>query len=230
VAGGPLEERFERGGAQRELLAEALQVDERRSQVVRHAVDEAFVFRAFLFEFAIGGGQFHHAAFQLAGQPLDAFFVRLALADVTRDLGEAAQGAIAVPQRGDDDVGKEASAVFAHTPPFVLEAAHPCGFDQRVIRPLPRDRVRRLERGKVTAHDLVRRVSLDALGAGVPARDEPARVEQEDGVIGGALDQEPKRIVVRRHEVRRRRSPSSLLVHAAPWRPMTGFSMSGNDF
>jgi hypothetical protein len=76
VAGRPLEERFERGGAQRELLAEALQVDERRSQVVRHAVDEAFVFRALLFELAIGGGQLHHAAFQLAGQPLDAFFVR----------------------------------------------------------------------------------------------------------------------------------------------------------
>ena len=52
--------------------------------------------------------------------------------------------------------------------------------------------LRRVEDAEVLADDLVGRVALAALGAGVPARDAALGVEHEDRVVLDGLDQQPE--------------------------------------
>src|SRR5437899_1140592 len=59
---------------------------------------------------------------QLFSRIAQLFFGLLQPGDVARDLGEAQQAPLIVPQRGDNDVGLEAVTVFAHAPAFVLGA------------------------------------------------------------------------------------------------------------
>jgi hypothetical protein len=47
------------------------------------------------------------------------------------------------------------------------------------------------------AEHFARAVALDALGARVPARDAPARVEQVDRVVGNGRDHQPELLVAR---------------------------------
>jgi hypothetical protein len=47
-------------------------------------------------------------------------------------------------------------------------------------------------RGSRHADDFLRRITFDALSAGLPIRDDPLRGEHEDRVVGDALDEKPK--------------------------------------
>src|SRR5260370_44649 len=88
-----------------------------------------------------------------------------------------------VRQRGDDDVGPNPGAILTHPPTLVLEAAGGRRFSQLVVGPARRRGFRRVEAGEVLADDLLGRVALDLLGAGVPGEDAALRVEPDDGVI-----------------------------------------------
>ena len=55
------------------------------------------------------------------------FFGSLALADVSRDLGESNELTALVADRLDDDVGKEQASILADLPALLLIAAFSCG-------------------------------------------------------------------------------------------------------
>src|SRR5207248_7938754 len=50
----------------------------------------------------------------------------------------------------------------------------------------------RVEAAEMLADDVLGRIALDALGAGVPVGHPPFWVEHEDGVIGDSLDEDPE--------------------------------------
>jgi hypothetical protein len=182
---------------------------------VRHAVDEAFVLGALLFELPVGGGQFCDAAFELTRQPLDPFLVGFTFADVARDLGKATQRPAGIAQRGDDDVGIEVCAVPADAPSFVLETPDPNRLGVLVLGPLSFDGVGCLEHRNVPSDVLVGSITLDALGAGIPAGDHALGVEEKDRVVDGAVHQQPQRVGIWRDCVGRD-GPSSRLIHTTP--------------
>jgi hypothetical protein len=115
--------------------------------------------------------------------------VLAALGEVARDFRKAAQHAVFVVQRADDDVGPEARAVGAHAPALVLEPPQARGLPQLDGRPIAVARLLRIEIREMLADDLVGLVALDALGALVPGLDDPLRVEDEDRVVLDALDE-----------------------------------------
>src|SRR5439155_9925985 len=112
--------------------------------------------------------------------------------EIAGNLREAAQTAVGTAHGSDDDVGPEARAVLANTPAFVLEATLFGGRLELELRPAARQGLERIEHGKVLAQDLLRAVTLDALRAGVPARDAALRIEQENAVVLHAVDQQPE--------------------------------------
>src|SRR5262249_36036464 len=112
------------------------------------------------------------------------------LGQVAGDLGEAAEGAALVPQRRDQDVGPEPGAVLAQPPAFLLVLPGGGGDLQLPGRLAGLHVLRRVEPGGVLADDLLGGVALDALGAGVPTGDDALGVEQENGVVLNAFDQE----------------------------------------
>ena len=59
-----------------------------------------------------------------------------------------------------------------------------------VLGPAAVDRLLRVEDREMAPDDLVGTVALDALRAGIPRRHAPFPVQQEDGVIAHALDQQ----------------------------------------
>ena len=112
------------------------------------------------------------------------------LGEVTRDLRESDHGATLVAQRRDDDVGPEARSVLAKPPPLVLEPAISRRGHELHFGLSGGDVLGGIERGEVPSDDLVRLISLEVRGAGVPREDVAARVEGEDGVVANAGDEE----------------------------------------
>jgi hypothetical protein len=110
------------------------------------------------------------------------------LAQVARDLEEAAQRAVVVAHAGDDDARPEAAAVLAETPALVLETALGADRFQLAPRQAGLERFRRIEAREMRPDDVVAGVALDALGAGVPARHPALEIEQEDGVVADVAD------------------------------------------
>ena len=47
-----------------------------------------------------------------------------------------------------------------------------------------------VEPGEMVADDLVRRISLDPLGAGVPIGDDAVRIEHVERMVGDAIDEQ----------------------------------------
>src|SRR5258706_1194159 len=153
----------------------------------------------------------HHAALRIEhedGVVLDAvdqqpeallalaqqIFLAPAVRKIARDLGEAAQLAAVVLERGDDHVRPEERAVLAHAPAFVLEAA----LRRRDLELLPGPSARagfiRVEGREVAPDDLVGSVALQVLGAEIPGKDVARSVRQKDSVVPYALDEAPQRI------------------------------------
>ena len=116
--------------------------------------------------------------------------VALALGEVARDLDEAVELAAGPAHGRDDHVGPEARAVLAQAPAFVLEAALGRGPAQFLLRPSGRDGLGRIEDREMLADDLLARIALELLRAGVPGDHAALRVQHEDAVIDDALDQE----------------------------------------
>src|SRR5204862_113362 len=94
----------------------------------------------------------------------------------------------------DHRVGPKPRTVLAHAPPLVLVTAVALRHLQLPAGLALRRFFGRIERGEVRTEDLVGAVAFDALGAGIPARDAPVRVEHEDGVVSNALDQQAEAV------------------------------------
>ena len=140
---------------------------EQEDRMVLHAFDEqAEVFLAFL----------------------ELEFLRPPLGEIAGDRGEAAQRALAVEHRGDDDVGPDQRTVAAHPPAVVFEASDLRRDLEFALRCALLDRLGRVEHRHMLAEHLAGGVALDALRTDVPAGDETVRIEHDDRVVLDHLD------------------------------------------
>ena len=120
-------------------------------------------------------------------------FVLLALRQIARDFGEAAQLAV-LPEGCDDDVGPERGAVFAHPPAFILEATLLASEFQLAFGPAALHLLDRVETREMLADDLIRLVALDPSHARIAGENDPGRVEQEHRVVLVGLDQQAQQL------------------------------------
>src|SRR5690606_3410786 len=100
------------------------------------------------------------------------------LGDVAGDLRETDQRTVVVVDGVDDDAGPESPAVLANPPAFGLEHAVAFGNFQRPGRQAGGAVLLGIEPGEMLSDDLVGRVALESLCAGIPARDDPVGIEQ----------------------------------------------------
>jgi hypothetical protein len=138
-------------------------------------------------------GIIRHALHQQAEMLLalaQRFLRGAAFRDVARDLGEAEQRAIGRADRVEHDAGPEARAVVAHAPAFAFEAAFVARRGQRPFGQAGGTVLVRIETREVLAHDLVGLVTLEALGASIPAADVAFRVQHVDRVVADAGHQQ----------------------------------------
>ena len=115
---------------------------------------------------------------------------RRALGQVARNLGKSHKLAALQVNRIDDDVGPKLRAILTDTPALCLELAIP----QRHLKCAP-GKVRvpillGVKARKVLPDDLVRDVTLEPLGARVPARHKPVGIEHKDRIIRNRLDKQ----------------------------------------
>ena len=120
------------------------------------------------------------------------FLAPATLGEVARDLEEAVDLAVRIPEDVDDHAGPERRAVLAETP-ALLPVAPVAARDLKSLSGAPRLHVLgAVEDREVLADDLFGPIALDALRAGVPADHVAVRVEEEDGVVLDARDQPPE--------------------------------------
>src|ERR1019366_8866230 len=125
---------------------------------------------------------------------LDLLLLRsLSRGQIAGDLREAEKLAVpGISDGRDDDVRPEARAVLAYAPAFIFESPDPSRNLQLAFAHARAHVLVAVEPREVLADDFVGLVSLDPLGAEVPGRDDPFRVEHEDRVIADALDEPPE--------------------------------------
>src|SRR4029079_9899419 len=98
-------------------------------------------------------------------------------------------------ERDDYCVGPEPKPVLANPPVAVLEASlHLRELEVALGIAVPY-RLGRVEARHVVTDDLVGVGAEDALGAGVPARDAPGRIQPADGAVVHALDEQSKALL-----------------------------------
>ena len=88
----------------------------------------------------------------------------------------------------DHDAGPEAGAVLAHAPSLFFHAIFLDGLAQKFGRTALLQIFLGKESRIVQAKYLIRLVSLDALGAGVPGEDVALAIEHIDGILADTLD------------------------------------------
>ena len=123
---------------------------------------------------------------------LELLFRAPAVREIAGDLDEAAHPAVRPANRRQHHVRPEARAILAHAPALVLDAALGGGDLQQPLRPAGEPVLFRVEPVKALADDLVRRVSLQLLRAGVPGQDATRGIEQENGVVPNAVGDRPQ--------------------------------------
>jgi hypothetical protein len=110
------------------------------------------------------------------------------LGQVARDLGESQQRTRRTSDGIDDDMRPEALAILANPPPLGLELAGARGSPERGRRNAALDVLFGIESREVPADDFAGGVALEALGAGIPARDIAGSVEHVDRIVGNGID------------------------------------------
>ena len=153
--------------------------------VVDEALEPGLAFQQFL-----GLGLDH--ALQVLVEGLQAGLRLHLLGDVPGDLGETLELPLGVAQGVDGHVGQEPAAVLAQALPLAPADAFGARFLQGPLRRPVRHLVRGVETGHVPAQDLLGPVALEALGAGVPADHETARIQHEDGVVLDPFQHQPE--------------------------------------
>jgi hypothetical protein len=113
------------------------------------------------------------------------------LSEIAGDLCVAQELAFVIAQGGDDYIRPESGAVLPYAPAFILESTRVCGGSELELGESFLDELARVEDREMLADDLVRLVTLEPLGAGVPAQDHPVGIQSEDRVIADAFDEQP---------------------------------------
>src|SRR6202022_3550407 len=94
------------------------------------------------------------------------FLSLLSLRHIAGNFGVSDQFAIGRANGIDDDIGPEFRTVLAIAPSFLFETALPQGRVQANLRDAGCGILRAVELGEMLSDDFLRRVTLDALGAG----------------------------------------------------------------
>ena len=119
-----------------------------------------------------------------------------ALADVADAVGVGARSAVLVEQGRREDLRPEGRAVRAHPRRLVLVcAAHPRRVEDEARLAIAAVRLREEDRA-VAPHDLLARISEDALGPQVPRQHHALQVEREDRRVAHLLDHELERLAL----------------------------------
>src|SRR6185312_11102881 len=153
-------------------------------------------------------------------EPLLAFMQRLlrqlAFGDVAGNLGESDELAFRIANRIDDDAGPEARAVLADAPTLRFELSFLERNLERAFWEIGCLILRRIKTGKMLADDFFCGISLESLGAGIPAGDETLGIQQIDGVVAYAGNQELKALFGRNmrflHDLRETHKNKKYLV------------------
>ena len=111
------------------------------------------------------------------------------LGEVARNLGKADQLAGTVPDRVDDDIGPELRPVLADAPTFLFEFAGALGDFEGALGESFRAIFLGVEAREILADDFGLLVSLETLGARIPARDRTVGVEHVDRIVGDRVDE-----------------------------------------
>ena len=119
-------------------------------------------------------------------------FGRAPLGQVARDLRKTDDVAFGIADRIDHGARPEPASIFADPPALRLVLAGPRRGLDRLVRNLPFPIFIGIEAREMLSDDLFARIALDALRAGIPIDDRSAGIEHENGVVGYALDQNPK--------------------------------------
>ena len=125
-----------------------------------------------------------------------ALFVPASLGEITRHLRVARQAAVGSVKRRDDHIGPEARPILAHSPAFVLEASITSRDHQLCRRQAAFDGFGGIEHREMFADDLLGLVTLDGLGARIPADDVTHGIEHQQRVVAYRLDEDTEAEVV----------------------------------
>ena len=136
----------------------------------------------------------------------------LALGHVARHLGEADQLALRSSHGREHHAGPEATAVLAQAKTLFLEAAGGRCDLELALRPGRLDVVTGIKDGEVASDDFPGRITLQTLGAAVPADNVAAAVEEKDRVVLHAVD----------HQAEPLFALLELLLHAPAVREIAG--------
>src|SRR5204863_6349084 len=96
---------------------------------------------------------------------------------------------------GDDHVGPELGAVLADPPALVLDPPRGGRLAEQPLRLAGGDVLLRVEHREVLADDVGPGVALQPLGTAVPAHDGAVRIDEEEGVLLHAVDQQAEALV-----------------------------------
>ena len=187
-------------GTQRGQLAEVgeflfqpgdvhFQTGERLAQFVMHLSGDA---GAFLLAHRL---QIRRQGAQLFARVLELLFGLLQAGDVARDLGEAEQPALLVPQGGDNNVRLETGTVLAHAPAFVLSATLQTGLLEVLFRLGPSHIQRREKPGQVRPDDFVGPIAQQPFGAAIPTGDLSGGIEHENRVVLDPLHEQTETLL-----------------------------------
>src|SRR5438132_8450271 len=162
---------------------------ERRFQLVRRDRQELVTNADGLSEL---GRSFLDAALEVGVQITDRLLREQAVGHVARDLREAPVLPFPVVERRQRDVGPKARTVSPQAPAFTAPRTITQCSVECMLRLAGRCVIWREEDREVTAENLLRRVPFDALRAGIPAGYVTLRVQQKDGIVADAVNEQPE--------------------------------------
>src|SRR5258708_38451161 len=110
---------------------------------------------------------------------------------IPRGLGKSHELVRLVGQRVNNDACPEAAAVLSHAPRLGLVPALAGREFERARWETAFSILSRIQNRKVLTHDLRRRVTVCALGLGIPIGHISLAIEHDDRVLGNAFDQQP---------------------------------------
>src|SRR5690606_8427381 len=129
---------------------------------------------------------------ELLPRVINCFLRFLTFCEITRDLSETEKAAVFVADGVDHDAGPEPCSVLANTPALGLEPTCFDGRPQSILGQACGPVVRLIETREMLANYLVRGVTFEALGSGIPACDATVGIKHVDCIVGDTLHQQPK--------------------------------------
>src|ERR1700736_4375116 len=98
-------------------------------------------------------------------------------------------------ERCDQHARPESGSIFSYSPSLFRKPTLGDGCAELVFRPSLLDGIRGVEGRKMSTDNLVRLVTVVALGSGVPTREVPPSIEKENGIVHYTGDQITERLL-----------------------------------